>query len=199
MKPLRRLNTTTSRAVLLCFLTAAAAQAATVSFYGTRFESLPAASSGRCDPIPTLIVNNTIGIATGTSNLGSFLPDQTSCLHVPFPALITDGVFTWTFEDGDTIDGIFSGSATRTITPAGRQIFQLTSYTVLGGTGLFTGVSGSISESGSGTSTGTSAIANYTFSGTLTGPQLTPEPESLMLVSTGLLGFAMRFRRRRPA
>ena len=39
----------------------------------------------------------------------TFTPDMTACLHTPFPAAITDGVFTWTFDDGDTLDGTWSG------------------------------------------------------------------------------------------
>jgi hypothetical protein len=148
--------------------------------------------------VPTLTINNTVGTATGTSNFGNFVPDMTACLHTPFPAAITDGVFVWTFADGDTLTGTWSGLDTRITIPTGHLLTINETYSVTGGSGAFLDATGSIAESGSANSTGTSAIANYTFSGTLTGPNLTatPEPGSLSLVSAGLLASVETFRRR---
>ena len=179
---------------------AAIAKADTVSFVGTRHEELPAASAGgRCDPVPTLIVNSTIGIATGQSDFGAFTANQSACLNTPFPAPITDGFFTWTFADGDSLSGTLSGLATRTITPAGRILTLDATYLITGGTGTFFDASGSFFETGTGTSTGTSAIADYTFSGSVAGPNITPEPAPFFLLGAGLgcmtLGLTMRRRR----
>lgn len=186
--------------LLLCITGTAVAKGDTVSITGTRYESLPAATlSGPCNPVPTLFVNNSIGIATGTSNFGNFAADMTACLHTPFPAAITDGVFTWTFDDGDTLDGTWSGLDTRVNLPDGGHLLTINeSYVVTGGTGAFLDATGLINETGSAVSTGISAIANYTFDGTIAGPNLvaTPEPGSLALIGTGVLTLAAFIRGR---
>ena len=177
----------------------ACSRADTISFYGTRHEEQPAAPpGGACGAtIPTLIANPTQGIEIGSSNLGAFAANEVSCLHTPFPAEITDGVFTFIFVDGDALTGLFDGYATRVTTPAGRQLTIHQSYLVTGGTGLFAGATGSFEELGTGLSTGTFAVTDYSFTGELTGPLLasTPEPQSLALVGTGLLVAAFRAQR----
>ncbi len=182
---------------LLCFGGFAISRADTVSFTGTRYEAQPAASAGgRCSPIPTLTVNNVIGIATGTSNLGAFTVDESACLNTPFPAALTDGVFTWTFSDGDTIEGTWSGYDTRVNIPTGHLLTINETYLVTDGTGEFLDASGTIVETGTGMSTGVFAVNSFTFSGSLTGPDLvaTPEPGTLALLGTSLFGAAVKFR-----
>jgi PEP-CTERM motif len=199
---------------ILCFGILAAARADTVPFNGTRYENQPAASpGGPCSPVPTLSVNNVIGIATGTSNLGGFTVNESGCLHTPFPATLTDGLFTWTFTDGDTLDGTWSGYDTRVNVPiaqcSGNQgtssICHLETinetYLVTGGTGGFLDATGTIVETGIGLSNGVFSVNTFSFSGSLTGPDLvaTPEPGTLALAGTGLMWAALRFRRPRKA
>jgi len=176
------------------------AHADTVGFSGTRHEEQPAAPlGGACGPVvPTLIANPQSGVEIGASNLGAFAADEVSCLHTPFPAEITDGVFTFNFVDGDALTGLFDGYATRVTTSAGRQLTIHQSYLITGGTGLFAGATGSFEELGTGLSTGTFAVTDYSFSGEITATALrvTPEPQTLALAGSGLAVAAFRMRRR---
>lgn len=176
-----------------------AARADTVPFTGTRHEELPSPQAGGlCGAVRTLIANPVVGIETGMSNFGAFVPDEVSCLHTPFPAQITDGVFTFTFADGDTLMGLFDGYVTSVvITPTYHVVTPHQSYLITGGTGLFAGATGSLEEAGAGYGTGTLAVVDYTFSGQITAPKLSPvpEPATLALLGTGLAAVAARFRR----
>jgi hypothetical protein len=174
------------------------ARADTVAFTGTRYEMAPAASpGGTCTPALTLIINSSVGAATGSSDLGAFTVDENACFVAPFPIAITNGVFTFTFDDGDTLTGTFSGSASRITIPTGHILNIDQTYIITGGTGSFTDATGSISETGIGMSTGIYAINNYTFDGTITAPglQAVPEPTTLMLLGTGLAATMAKFRR----
>jgi PEP-CTERM motif len=184
---------------LLSIGTLTSARADTVAFIGSRFEEAPAAGAGgRCAPTLTLIINSSVGTATGTSNLGTFTADENACFIVPFPVSIADGIFTFTFDDGGTLTGTFSGIATRVNLPDGGHLLNINQdYIITGGTGSFFDATGNIAETGTGMSTGIFAFNNYTFEGTITAPGLSevPEPSTLALISTGILGAAMKFGR----
>lgn len=174
--------------------------AGTFSFFGTRQEYLPAPlTADSCSVGLELHQNQTDGYSIGTSNFGSFQTFGSACLNFPFPLTIHDGVFTFDFEDGDTLSGTWSGTSSRVITPAGRTLTTMDSYIITGGTGEFADAIGSFTDSGGGTSTGVTAVQNFTFDGTVTAPGLTPEPDTLVLLSTGLLGVALELRRRMRA
>ena len=203
MHLLHRIKVTIPSLFLLGFGVLTIARADTVTFTGSRYEEAPAASpGGRCSPALTLIVNPNIGVATGTSNLGSFTADENACFIAPFPVSISDGVFTFTFDNGDTLTGTFSGIATRVNLPAGGHLLSIDqNYLIMRGSGSFIDATGGFSETGTGMSTGVYAINNYTFEGAITGPNLTavPEPGTLVLFGTGFLGAMVRFRRSRTA
>lgn len=171
----------------------------TVAFFGTRSEFLPAPlAQDSCSVGMELHQNQTDGFSIGTSNFGSFETSGSACLDFPFPLNIHDGVFTFLFEDGDTLSGTWSGTSSRVISPAGRVLTTNDSYIVTGGTGKFDGAIGSFSDSGGGTSTGVAATQNFTFEGTITAPGLVavPEPGTVGLLSTGAIGLVLKFRRR---
>jgi PEP-CTERM motif len=171
----------------------------TVAFFGTRAEYLPAPlTQGSCITGMELHQEQTDGYSIGTSNFGSFETFGSACLNFPFPLVIHDGVFTFVFEDGDTLSGTWSGTSSRVISPAGRVLTTSDSYVVTGGTGKFDGAIGSFSDSGGGTSTGVTATQYYTFEGTISAPGLVavPEPGTVGLLSTGAIGMMLKFRRR---
>jgi hypothetical protein len=129
-------------------------------------------------------INPSLGLAIGTSNFGTFTPTQSHCIPHPPPADFHDGLFTWTFASGATLSGTYFGSLTLSGTPG---VFnEMENCTITGGTGLFAGATGNILGIGSVTFIpGSFPLANVTLNGTInTTP--TPEPTTIVLLSTGL-------------
>ena len=128
------MNHITSRiskfALLLLALafTALPAMADTMIFTGTRSQRTPSASPvGRCAPRPTanLIPRpGTDDFNGGTSNFGAFTSVQSHCVNLPFPNTnaFDSGLFTWTFANGDTLTGTYSGALTGVFTPGGFSV-----------------------------------------------------------------------------
>ncbi len=164
---------TSRRLVQVCLLAgtallAAPAAAQTFEFSGTRENNNPLLNppGGRCVPqfFNTVLIAPGATSSTGTSNLGPFTSTQSHCVNSAPPTPLSDGRFTYTFRAGDTITGTYSGAATNSATPG---VFNATENLVItGGTGRFTGASGTISSTGQlRIGPGPSGL----FSGTLTG------------------------------
>jgi hypothetical protein len=139
----------TSLIALATAASAAPALSQTFDFEGTRENVNPLTPpGGRCVP-PYF---NTVNIApgqlssTGTSNLGSFTSTQSHCITSPPPTSVVDGEFRYTFRGGDWIEGTYSGSVAASATPG--QFIGTENLIVTGGTGRFTGATGSITSSG---------------------------------------------------
>jgi len=104
--------------------------------------------SGRCAPqyFNTVVIAPGKLSSTGTSNVGSFVSDQSHCLLSAPPTSYVDGKFTWTFAGGDTLTGTYSGNVNSTATPGSFQATE--DLVITGGTGRFVGASGTISDAG---------------------------------------------------
>ncbi|HEX8535063.1 MAG TPA: hypothetical protein VF662_12920 [Allosphingosinicella sp.] len=118
-------------------------------FNGTRENVSPATPpGGRCVPQYANTVNVAPGniSSTGTSNLGTFTSTQSFCVTGQPPTPLADGRFTYTFRAGDTIFGTYSGNAAATSTPG--TFAAVENLVIAGGTGRFTGASGTLTSSG---------------------------------------------------
>ncbi len=178
---------------LLCISSATVTYADTITFTGTLItidNPPPAADPVRCGAPPNVLV--TLNPSTGTSNLGSFTPTQSQCVNVA-TGNIFDGRFTFDFGAGNTFFGNYVG----TIAPpvGGVNPFEET-FTLTGGTGLFSGASGTLIATGTVTfnAGGPDAIAH--FNGTI---NTVPEPTTLFLLCTGLAGVGAAVRKRRKS
>lgn len=182
-------------------------EAPAVSFTGSTSNVTPAATlggGGRCGTSrATLVFSPSNLAASGTSNFGAFVFDASHCVvpPPPPPSGYDDGLFTFSFADGSTLFGTYTGVISPTAAPGTLSIVQ--THVVAGGTGDFEGAGGGF------VSTGTFRFlpgglteGQATFSGELTGVAAPiPEPEAwaTMIGGFGLLGVALRRRARRPA
>jgi hypothetical protein len=104
-------------------------------------------------------------------------------------------MFTFTFSDGSTFFGTYSG----TLVPLAPPVFGINGAAIItGGTGLFT------TATGSGVASGTNNLAtgefDFVLRGSVTAPGLTPipEPNCMLLLAGALFGMAGIRSRRHP-
>jgi hypothetical protein len=101
--------------------------------------------NGRCkDPNDPLDDRSTMSLsgAGHALHLGRIKVEQSHCIDLtgPDPLAFTDGLFTLTAADGDTVTGTYGGRLQPTVTP---NLFYIDgTFLITGGTGRFAGASG---------------------------------------------------------
>lgn len=179
---------------------AGAADAGVVAFTGDRENVSPVvgAPGGRCGAQITVVIAPGNLSSTGTSNLGNFSLNESHCIAGFPPNPFDQGLFEWTFADGATLFGTYSGVAGLGPTPG---VFALTEESIIGGgTGRFLGASGVLHTVGTlrlGMVDGTRvSIGAGAISGLINAPAI-PEPGTWALMITGFGATGALLRRRR--
>jgi hypothetical protein len=113
-----------------------------VPFKGS-FTGTSTVAPGRC-----AVLTNAISGTGQITHLGRFTTAQSHCIDPTGtdPLAFTNGIFTFTAANGDTIFGTYSGDLVPTATPG---LFQVDGeFTIEGGTGRFANASGGGEASG---------------------------------------------------
>jgi hypothetical protein len=128
--------------------------------------------------------------------LGAFTHNDSHCINVA-TGNIFNGLFEWDFGSGNTIFGTFVGTAT--LPPVGGVAPFIETFTLTGGTGIFTGASeGFFATGGLTFNPDGTANSHLDFSGTI---NTVPEPgtSTLLVLGSGLAGVGAAVRKRRKS
>lgn len=134
-------------AALVCATAATPALAAPTPFFGTQQnQDVTGEPPFRCAPAITVNIRANRVYAFGSSNLGDFSVNQSHCIVPPLPSPFFDGVFEWSFENGASLLGTYSGLLSESGTPG---VFALAGdYLITGGTGRFGRATGAFTTEG---------------------------------------------------
>jgi hypothetical protein len=184
-------NTLLHRALLsLAALTAATAASAVTLPFEASYSGVANVVEVIDATVPVLRFA-TFATGSGTFDLGAYFSTDV----IDMSAGTGAGVNVFTAGNGDELHGSFT---VQVIPTAATNIVDLIGQaTFIGGTGLFSGASGSASFSGTGVFTSaTSALAGLAYNGSIS---LVPEPGSGLLLSLGVAALVLRRARRPPA
>lgn len=128
---------------------------------------------------------------TGTSSLGDFTFGTHTCLSAG--GALSSGTFIIDFGT-DTFNGIFDGGSTPTDVVGISDTAWL--FTILGGTGLYEGASGTFEGTGTADARSRPTLVAIDFAGTVFTPVPEPATWLLMILGFGQVGLLARRRRR---
>jgi hypothetical protein len=194
-----KITFTLSLAALICVSSAAIAHADAITFTGTRFfpAGFPPATPNpaRCGSgFPLVLTSPHLG--TGNSNLGSFTSTESHCVNV-LTGNVSNGEFTFDFGGGNAFFASYVGTiAGAPLPPPPPGVADVSfTYTLTGGTGIFSGATGSLIGNGIiiFTPSGTTSLISIT--GTVN--TVIPEPATFLLLLTGFAGLGATVRKRR--
>lgn len=170
------------------------ASAAIVAFTGSFSNDTPTPmGSPACLPTQVFVdFNPGNSTAAGVSNLGAFGPTQSHCIS--FPPGSYAGIFSFDFG----AKGVLSGTTSGQLSPSGLPniLNSVVTYTVTGGTGAFTGATGSINGVGTLDRNFARPLNFLELNGTLNAPGV-PEPANwaMLILGFGAIGGLARRRR----
>lgn len=181
-----------------------ALNAATFAFSGTQsyINVLNPPGTGRCAPNTTVNIMPGNLSSSGTSNLGGFSSTQSHCLlGLAPPTSIFDGIFSFAFDAGDTLTGIYTGNITNAARPDIFDFDLVEEFIVTGGTGRFLSATGAFTLTGSlvryENPRGPGYVADFNggFRGNIEAPAV-PEPATwaMLVLGFGMVGYATRQR-----
>jgi hypothetical protein len=189
-----------SLVALVALVLLPAARARGQSFVGstdvTAPNFVPAVDLARCGANPPNVLLP-FPIAAGTSNFGAFTATTSNCVDRTSGRFF-NGLFAFDFGGGRTLFGTYSGTIALPLPPAigvPAGISEL--LTITGGTGAFAGAMGVLTATGAET---VNADNTFNLHLNMTGTVSTaPEPNTIVLLASGLCVLGLRVRRRRAS
>lgn len=177
-----------------------AAGAAVVAFNGTRENVSPVVGvpGGRCGAAITVVIAPGNLSSTGTSNFGNFSLNESHCIAGFPPNPFDQGLFEWTFDDGSTLFGTYTGEVT--LPPMPGPFVLAGTHVIGGGTGRFLGATGALGSTGTlrlgMVNNQRVSIGAGVITGAINAPAI-PEPGTwaLMIMGFGAAGIVLRRRR----
>jgi len=146
-----------------------------------------------CAPLPFRALINPAS-TVGHSSLGDFTYSTNTCLAPASNDAPSFGTFTIDFG-ADSFSGTFDGGSTFSDTPGISDTAWL--FTILSGTGRFTGASGTFEGAGLADARTRPTHVAISFIGNINAPAV-PEPASWLLMLLGFGGLGLAMRRRGP-